>query len=34
LYSTDTYQVWQTPFERGSLELLAKAYEDAIESLL
>jgi hypothetical protein len=34
LYSTDIYQVWQTPFERGSLELLAKAYENAIESLL
>ena len=34
LYATKVYQVWQTPFARGSLELLAEAYERAIESLL
>ena len=34
LYATEIYQVWQTPFERGSLELLARACEDAIESML
>ncbi len=27
LYSSEVYQVWQTPFERGSLESLAAAYE-------
>lgn len=30
LYGADLYQVWQTPFERGSLETLAGAYEKAI----
>ena len=34
MYATEVYQVWQTPFERGSLEILAEAYERAIESLL
>jgi Neutral/alkaline non-lysosomal ceramidase, N-terminal len=34
MYAVEVYQVWQTPFERGSLEILAKAYEEAIESLL
>jgi hypothetical protein len=30
LYDGNVYQVWQTPFERGSLEMLAKAAQDAI----
>jgi hypothetical protein len=34
LYDTDAYPVWQTPFERGSLEALAMAYEATIETLL
>jgi hypothetical protein len=34
LYSADLYQVWQTPFAQGSLEILATAYEKAIESFL
>jgi hypothetical protein len=33
LYGEEVYQVWQTPFERGSLEILANAYEEAIKSL-
>jgi hypothetical protein len=34
LYSTEVYQVWQTPFERGSLEILAASYEEAIKASL
>jgi hypothetical protein len=30
LYDEDIYQVWQTPFERGSLERLGEAIEEAI----
>ena len=30
LYDEKIYQVWQTPFERGSLERLAEAIEEAI----
>ena len=30
LYDEDVYQVWQTPFERGSLEQCAQALEDGI----
>lgn len=33
LYSSNLYQVSQTPFERGSLEILAKAFEETIMSL-
>ncbi|MBI4025064.1 MAG: alkaline ceramidase [Verrucomicrobia bacterium] len=32
-YDADAYQVWQTAFDRGSLEILAAAYERAIETL-
>ena len=34
LYDREVYQVWQTPFARGSLEALTKAFTDAIASLL
>lgn len=34
LYGREVYQVWQTPFKRGSMERLAEAYETAIRSLL
>lgn len=30
LYDVDIYQVWQTPFERGSLEKLITAAQDAV----
>ncbi len=32
LYAADLYQVWQTPFARGSLETLANAFESAIRT--
>jgi len=31
LYDTDVYQVWQTPFDRGSLEAITKAMIETIE---
>lgn len=34
LYGKDLYQVWQTPFDRGSLERLAEAYGQRIDVLL
>jgi len=34
LYDRDIYQVWQSPFDRGSLEQTYKAAEQAIEQLL
>lgn len=33
-YQKETYQVWQSPFERGSLELLESAIEKTVEELL
>jgi hypothetical protein len=33
LYDKDMYQVWQTPFDRGSLERLVRACAASIESL-
>jgi len=30
LYGLDLYQVWQSPFDRGSLEMLADAFERAV----
>jgi hypothetical protein len=33
LYDEDVYQVWQTPFDRGSLERLIKTATEAIEAL-
>jgi hypothetical protein len=34
LYDVDIYQVWQTPFDRGSLKLTLEACEQAIGKLL
>lgn len=34
LYDLDLYQVWQTPFDRGSLERVIAAMSDAIEQVL
>lgn len=34
MYDLDLYQVWQTPFERGSLESLIKGMADAIQQVL
>jgi hypothetical protein len=34
MYASEVYQVWQTPFARGSLETLAAACENIIESML
>ena len=34
LYDTDVYPVWQTPFDRGSLELVLSEMEVLIEQLL
>ncbi|MGB0580394.1 MAG: alkaline ceramidase [Limisphaerales bacterium] len=34
LYDEDVYQVWQTPFERGSLEKAIVAMGDAVAALL
>lgn len=34
MYDRDQYQVWQTPFERGSLEQTIEACAEAIEELL
>jgi len=34
LYDCDVYPVWQTPFDRGSLELVIDAMADAIQQLL
>lgn len=33
-YDLDLYQVWQTPFERGSLELLIEGMADAIRQII
>lgn len=33
-YDKDAYQVWQSPFERGSLELLESALEQIVAELL
>lgn len=34
LYDLDLYQVWQTPFERGSLEILISGMADAIQQVI
>lgn len=34
LYTSDVYQVWQTPFDRNSLEIVLDACQHAIEQLL
>ncbi len=34
LYDTDVYPVWQTPFDRGSLELTLEAMNQAIHDVL
>jgi len=34
LYDTDTYQVWQTPFGRGAIEILGAAVIDLAQELL
>ncbi|WP_164101050.1 alkaline ceramidase [Candidatus Laterigemmans baculatus] len=34
LYETDVYPVWQTPFDRGSLELTIDAMTEAVQALL
>jgi hypothetical protein len=34
MYDRDQYQVWQTPFERGSLEQTIESCSEAIEELL
>tara|TARA_R110002111_G_scaffold261984_1_gene336613 strand:- start:91852 stop:93249 length:1398 start_codon:yes stop_codon:yes gene_type:complete len=34
LYDLDLYQVWQTPFERGSLEILIEGMADAIQQII
>lgn len=34
LYDTDVYPVWQTPFDRGCLELTLKSMTQAIENVL
>jgi hypothetical protein len=34
LYDRDVYPVWQTPFDRGSLELTLEAFTGAIEDVL
>ncbi|QDV50334.1 alkaline ceramidase [Gimesia fumaroli] len=34
LYDLDLYQVWQTPFERGGLEILIKGMADAIGQII
>ncbi len=34
LYDADLYQVWQTPFDRGSLELVIEAMAQAISHVL
>ena len=33
-YDEEVYQVWQTPFERGGLETLTDAAENAVRALL
>lgn len=33
-YDLDLYQVWQTPFERGSLEILIAGMADAIQQMI
>ncbi|MCH9654462.1 MAG: alkaline ceramidase [Planctomycetes bacterium] len=33
LYDLDLYQVWQTPFERGGLEIMIDGMADAIEQI-
>ena len=34
LYDTDVYQVWQTPFDRGSFELTLEAMTEVIKNVL
>ena len=34
LYDTDVYPVWQTPFDRGSLEATIEAMTAAIAELI
>ncbi|MEZ6052908.1 MAG: alkaline ceramidase [Planctomycetaceae bacterium] len=34
LYDTDVYPVWQTPFDRGSLEVTQEAMKQAIQNVL
>jgi hypothetical protein len=34
LYDTEIYQVWQTPFDRGSLELTVETMTQAIRNVL
>jgi hypothetical protein len=34
LYDSDVYQVWQTPFDRGSLEQVTDAMADGIRTIL
>jgi hypothetical protein len=34
MYDRDQYQVWQTPFERGSLEQTIESCAEAIEELM
>ncbi|WP_339731801.1 alkaline ceramidase [uncultured Gimesia sp.] len=34
LYDLDLYQVWQTPFERGGLEILIEGMADAIQRII
>lgn len=34
LYDLDLYQVWQTPFERGGLEIMIEGMADAIEQII
>tara|TARA_R110002095_G_scaffold168897_1_gene146640 strand:+ start:1887 stop:3278 length:1392 start_codon:yes stop_codon:yes gene_type:complete len=34
LYDLDLYQVWQTPFERGSLEILIEGMAGAIQQII
>ena len=34
LYDTEVYPVWQTPFDRGCLELTIEAMASAIDDIL
>jgi hypothetical protein len=34
LYDEDIYQVWQSPYERGCLELMIDAATDAVNEVL
>lgn len=34
LYDTDIYPVWQTPFDRGSLEITLEAMSSGITNLV